>query len=90
MRISVTVKPTDGGGAEAFEFNYSTGKAGNSGWIRFELKPDWETYTAEIDVPRKMLENNVALDYISVRPVVPEKTRGIELREIRFRRLGQW
>ena len=90
VRISVTVKPTDGGGAEAFEFNYSTGKAGNSGWIRFDLKPDWETYTAEIDVPRKLLENNVALDYISVRPVVPEKTRGIELREIRFRRLGQW
>jgi hypothetical protein len=90
VRISVTVKPTDGGGAEAFEFNYSAGKAGNTGWIRFDLKPDWETYTAEVDIPRKMLENNVALDYISVRPVVPEKTRGIELREIRFRRLGQW
>lgn len=90
LRISVTVKPTDGAGAQAFEFNYSAGKAGNSGWIRFDLKPDWETYTAEVDVPRKMLENNVALDYISVRPVVPEKNRGIQLREIRFRRLGQW
>jgi len=90
LRISLTVKPTDGAGAEAFEFNYSAGKAGDSGWIRFDLKPEWDTYTAEVDVPRKLLENNVALDYISVRPVVPEKTRGIELREIRFRRLGQW
>lgn len=90
LRISLTVKPTNGAGAEAFEFNYSAGKAGDSGWIRFDLKPDWDTYTAEVDVPRKLLENNVALDYIAVRPVVPDKTRGIELREIRFRRLGQW
>lgn len=90
LRVSLTVKPTEGAGAEAFEFNYSAGKAGNSGWIRFDLKPEWETYTAEVDVPRKLLESSVALDYISVRPVVPEKTRGIELREIRFRRLGQW
>lgn len=90
LRISITVKPADSAGAEAFEFNYSAGKAGNTGWIRFDLKPEWETYTAEVDVPRKLLDNNVALDYIAVRPVVPEKTRGIELREIRFRRLGQW
>lgn len=90
VRISLTVKPTNGAGAEAFEFNYSTGKAGDTGWIRFDLKPDWETYTAEVDIPRKLLESVAALDYISVRPVVPEKTRGIELREIRFRCLGQW
>ena len=90
LRISLTVKPADGAGAEAFEFNYSTGKAGDTGWIQFDLKPEWDTYTAEVDIPRKLLENSVALDYISVRPVVPEKSRGIELSEIRFRRLGQW
>ncbi|MCR9268987.1 MAG: hypothetical protein ACX94B_01270 [Henriciella sp.] len=90
IRVSLTVRPTEGAGAQAFEFNYSAGKAGNSGWIRFDLKPEWDTYTAEIDVPRKLLENNVALDYLAVRPVVPEKTRGIELSEIRFRRLGRW
>jgi len=90
LRISLTVKPTNGAGAEAFEFNYSTGKAGNTGWVRFDLKPEWDTYTAEIDVPRKLLQDVASLDYISVRPVVPEKIRGIELREIRFRRLGQW
>ena len=90
VRISFTVKPTAAAGAEAFEFNYSAGKAGNTGWTKFDLQPEWDTYTAEIDVPRKLLENTVALDYLSVRPVVPEKTRGIELREIRFRRLGQW
>ncbi|MEL7112090.1 MAG: hypothetical protein AAGK93_03985, partial [Pseudomonadota bacterium] len=90
LRVSLTVKPTTGAGAEAFEFNYSAGKAGDTGWIRFDLKPEWETYTAEIDVPRKLLENSAALDYLAVRPVVPEKTRGIELSEIRFRRLGKW
>lgn len=90
VRVSLTVKPSDGAGAEAFEFNYSAGAPGDTGWIQFELKPEWDTYTAEIDVPRKLLESSVALDYLAVRPVVPEKTRGIELREIRFRRLGQW
>lgn len=90
LRISLTVKPASGAGAEAFEFNYSAGKAGDTGWIKFDLKPDWDTYTAEVDIPRKLLENTGALDYISVRPVVPDKTRGIELSEIRFRRLGRW
>ena len=90
VRVSLTVKPTNGAGATAFEFNYSAGKAGDTGWVRFDLKPDWDTYTAEIDVPRRLLESNVSFDYISVRPVVPEKIRGIELSEIRFRRLGQW
>lgn len=90
LRISLTVKPTSAGGAEAFEFNYSAGKAGDTGWTRFDLKPEWDTYTAEVDIPRKLLENTAGIDYIAVRPVVPEKTRGIELREIRFRRLGQW
>lgn len=90
LRISLTVKPTTGSGAEAFEFNYSTGKAGDTGWIKFDLKPEWDTYTAEVDIPRKLLENTVALDYLSVRPVVPDKSRGIELSEIRFRRLGKW
>ena len=90
LRISLTVKPASGAGAEAFEFNYSAGIAGDTGWIKFDLKPDWDTYTAEVDIPRKLLENTGALDYISVRPVVPDKTRGIELSEIRFRRLGRW
>lgn len=90
VRLTFSVRPSPQGGAEAFEFNYSTGNAGDTGWTRFELKPDWDTYTAEVNIPRKLLENATAFDYLSVRPVVPEKVRGIELREIQFRRLGQW
>lgn len=90
VRISLTVKPATGSGAEAFEFNYSAGKAGDTGWTRFDLKPEWDTYTAEVEIPRKLLENSVAFDYLSVRPVVPDKTRAIDLREIRFRRMGEW
>ena len=90
IRSSFTVRPSGGFGAEAFEFNYSSGKPGNTGWQRIDLKPEWDTYTAEIEVPRKIIENEIAFDYLAIRPVVPEKTRSIELREIRFRRLGQW
>lgn len=90
VRISLTVKPSGSRGAEAFEFNYSTGKAGDTGWTRFELTPEWDTYTAEVEIPRKLLENAVAFDYLAVRPVVPDKARAIDLREIRFRRMGEW
>jgi hypothetical protein len=90
LRISFTVKPTNGAGAEAFEFKYGAGNAGDTGWTRFDLKKEWETYTAEVNIPRRLVENSEALNYLSVRPVVPDKARGIELSEIRFRRLGQW
>ncbi len=90
LRISLTVKPAENAGAQAFEFNYSSGYVGDTGWTRFDLKPGWDTYTADVNIPRKVLEAPGGFDYISVRPVVPEKTRGIELREIRFRRLGKW
>ncbi|MEO0607226.1 MAG: hypothetical protein AAFY82_03280 [Pseudomonadota bacterium] len=90
LRVSFTIKPGSDFGAEAFEFNYSSGKPGNTGWTKIELKPEWDTYTAEIEVPRRLIENEIAFDYLSIRPVVPEKSRSIELREVRFRRLGQW
>ena len=88
LTISLQVKPTEGAGAMAFEAMYSTGKAGNSGWQRFDLIPDWQTYQFEYQVPEKLLENTVAYDYFAVRPVVPEKVRGIMIREIEFRRAG--
>ena len=90
VRLSFTIKPSRDFGAQAFEFNYSAGNPGDTGWTRIELKPEWDTYTAEIEVPRRLIENEVAFDYLAIRPVVPEKTRSIDLREIRFRRLGQW
>ena len=40
------------------------------------------------EVPDKLLENAVAFDYFSIRPVVPEKVRGIMIRQIEFRRSG--
>lgn len=90
LRVSFTVRPSSSFGAEAFEFNYSTGKPGDTGWTKIELQPEWDTYTAEIEVPRKLIENEIAFDYLAIRPVVPEKSRSIDLREIRFRRMGQW
>ncbi len=88
LRISFEVKPTQRAGAVLFEAMYSAGKAGNSGWRRFQLSPDWQTYSFDYDVPDKLLENAVAFDYFSIRPVVPEKVRGIMIRQIEFRRSG--
>lgn len=90
LRVSVTAKPTDGAGAEAFEVMYSTGKAGNSGWQRFTMKPDWDTYRFEYNVPEKLLEDAVAFDYLAIRPVGAEKTRSMLIKEVEFRRFGKW
>lgn len=88
LRISFEVKPTLQAGALQVEAMYSAGKAGNSGWQRFELSPDWQVFSFDYDVPDRLLENTVAFDYFSIRPVVPEKTRGIMIRKIEFRRSG--
>ena len=92
LRVSVTAKPAGAGGAEAFEVMYSTGKGGNSGWRRFDMKPDWDTYRFEYNVPEKLLEDQdaAAFDYLAIRPVGAEKTRVMEIREVDFRRYGKW
>ncbi|MEM8618013.1 MAG: hypothetical protein AAGF20_13905, partial [Pseudomonadota bacterium] len=61
-----------------------------SGWQTFDLKPGWQTYDFTFNVPEKLLEDSAAFDYLSIRPVVPEKTRALEVRSVEFRRYGRW
>jgi len=90
LRITVTARPAPRQGAQAFQVNYSTGKAGQSGWQTFDLKPDWQEYRFDYHVPLKLLEDSTAYDYFSIRPVVPEKSRALEIQRVEFRRLGKW
>lgn len=88
VEVTIRARPAQQRGAEEFEFNYSTGKAGNTGWHRFQMQPDWQEYTHTIEVPEKLLETAVAEDYLAIRPVLAEKRRGVEISEIRFVRGG--
>ncbi len=90
LRIVISARPADERGAMAFQVNYSTGKAGESGWQTFEMLPGWETYEYEFDVPQKLLKEAVAYDYLAIRPVVPRKARTVEVRSIVFTRHGPW
>lgn len=90
LRVTINARPSPERGALAFEFNYSTGKAGDTGWHRFYLEPGWKDYTHTIEVPKKLLESTVALDYFAIRPVIAEKPRAVEIQRITFDRLGPW
>ena len=90
LRVTIRARPAAERGAMAFEFNYSTGKAGDTGWHRFDMQPGWQDYTHTIKVPKKLLESAVAFDYFAIRPEVGSKPRTIEIERITFDRLGAW
>ncbi|MAP96302.1 MAG: hypothetical protein CMK07_15260 [Ponticaulis sp.] len=86
VRITVEAKPGDDQGAEAFEVNYSAGNEGNSGWQVFQLQPGYRAYAFTWNVPVRMAEEQ-ALDYLAIRPVVPDKSRSVDIRSVTFERL---
>jgi len=85
VEITLTVRPSNRRGAHSFQSYYSVGRDGGSGWQTFDMFPDWKEYSFTYRVPEKKGEN--AFDYLGIRPVVPEDTRAIEIKRVRFRRI---
>jgi len=85
VEITLTVRPSNRRGAHAFQANYSTGRNGESGWQSFDMYPDWREYSFIYRLPVKLGDN--AFDYLGIKPVVPEDSRAIEIKQIRFRRI---
>lgn len=88
IRVTIEARPSSESGATAFEANYSAGFEGNSGWRLFDLSRDYEPYTFTWDVPQRAAEE-IAVDYLAIRPVIPEKSRSIDIRSVKFERLGR-
>tara|TARA_R110000787_G_scaffold75803_4_gene167720 strand:- start:3970 stop:4581 length:612 start_codon:yes stop_codon:yes gene_type:complete len=88
VRVTVRARPTDDGGAMQLAANYSAGRVGESGWKIFDLKPEFSDFTFDYDVPR--IEGDQAVDYFGIRPVVPDKSRGLLVERITFQRIGPW
>lgn len=88
IRVTVRARPTDDAGAMQFAANYSAGRVGESGWRVFDLKPEFSDFSFEYDVPR--MEGDQAVDYIGIRPVVPDKARALLVERIMFERIGPW
>jgi hypothetical protein len=85
IRVTVRARPAENQGAMEMKVNYSTGRAGESGWHEFALQPDFADFSFEYDVPAAVGDQGV--DYIAVRPVVPSKRRGILVERITLERL---
>jgi hypothetical protein len=86
LRVTVRLRPADQRGAEQVQINYSAGRAGESGWQVFDLRPDFSDVSFEYDVPPVVGEQGV--DYLAIRPFVPDKTRAVVVEQIIFERIG--
>jgi hypothetical protein len=86
VRVSVRARPADDRSAVQIQLNYSAGRAGESGWKVFDLKPGWNEYAFEYKVP--VIEGDQGFDFVAVRPVVPEKIRGVVIDQIELTRLN--
>ncbi|MFN3608692.1 MAG: hypothetical protein ACK4Y9_06480 [Hyphomonas sp.] len=86
VRITARVRPADARGAEQIEMNYSTGRTGDSGWQVLNLEPGFAEVSFEYDVPA--LQGEQGVDYLAIRPVVPDKSRAIIVEQIVLERLS--
>lgn len=87
IRITVEARPARDSGASSFEMNYSAGNEGNSDWRMFDLGHDFQIYSFTWGVPLRTGDDQ-AIDYLAIRPIVPEKTRAVEIRSVVFEVLG--
>ncbi|MFN4183143.1 MAG: hypothetical protein ACK4M6_00030 [Hyphomonas sp.] len=85
VRVTALVRPADTRGAQQVEVNYSAGRVGDSGWQVLDLQPGFSEVSFEYDVPLHQGEQGV--DYIAIRPVVPDKSRAIIVERIVLERL---
>lgn len=85
IRVTARVRPAQARGATQVQLNYSAGRAGESGWRMFALQPGFSDLTFEYDVPPQTGEQGV--DYLALRPVVPEKQRAVLVERITLERL---
>ncbi len=89
IEITVRAKPGETRGATQMRVNYSTGRDGESGWQVFDLKPGYDDYTFTYRVPARTGQQQ-GLDYLGIRPVVPDKSRTLLVERVTFRRLARW
>ena len=86
IRVTVRARPADMRGAEKIQVNYSAGRVGESGWQPFDLQRGFSDVSFEYDVPP--IQGDQGVDYIAIRPIVPDKSRALIVERIVFERIG--
>ena len=87
VRITVTARWTGQFPASQFLANYSVGSRGESGWIKFDLTPEFQDHSFEYEVPYS--NRGLGMDFLAIKPVVPNKERTVEIQKIHFRSLTE-
>lgn len=87
VRVTVRARPAADRGAQKLRLNYSAGRAGDSGWRTFDLAPEFSDLSFEYDLPAIIGETGV--DYLAIRPDVPEKPRAIIVERVVIERLAR-
>lgn len=82
MTAILTVRPEPQQGASAVLVNYSVGPRGESGWQTLPLRPEWSDVSFSWKLPMKPDPDELGLDHLAIRPLVPEKSRAIQVRKI--------
>ena len=82
LRVDIDMAPTSDWGARSVEVMYATGMQADSGWQRFDLNPEYTTYSFTFTPPPFNGVNG--LDYLAIRPVVESKRGFINVSRIAF------
>ncbi len=73
--------------ASEFEANYFAKTESESGWQKFTLTREFQTYTLTYFTPKRGREEGY--DYIGIRPVSPDKHRVMDVRSVEIRSAGK-
>ncbi|MEM0898839.1 MAG: hypothetical protein AAGI92_02685 [Pseudomonadota bacterium] len=83
IRVSITAASAADNGSEEFAVSYSTAAVGNSGWQRFVLQREAQTFDFTYDVPNDPQNRDPQLDYLGVWADTEGLGRSVKIDEIR-------
>lgn len=89
LEVTITARASPVSGASDMLVNYSTGNEGNSGWLSFRLTEDFADYRFTYDVPQSR-PGQQSYDYLAIKPDVPSKRGGLEIKRVQFRPIAPW
>jgi hypothetical protein len=73
--------------ASQFEADYFAKAEFETGWQKFNLTPEFKTYSFTFDAPAR--GETEGYDYLGIRPIAPDKQRTMEIRSVHFIGAGE-
>ncbi len=87
IQIDIEARAAGAFPASQFEADYFAKAEFETGWQKFDLTPEFKTYSFTFEAPTR--GESEGYDYVGVRPVAPDKQRTMEIRSVRFLGVGE-